>query len=198
VKDSVKTKGSVSIESDPDLKATAAFFRDSVEWLQVARIKSTDSLVIKGVLRYMYKSGSEFLNGEEAFRFFIEPGKNLPNVSAETGKDGSMGDIGNRSLWWVFIAAFGGGLLALLTPCVNSMIPVTVSFFTKRSLNRKEGIRNALLYAASIVIIFTLLGFLLTVVFGPAALNHLATNWIATLIFFALYLFVCTVCLGIF
>jgi thiol:disulfide interchange protein DsbD len=68
------------------------------------------------------------------------------------------------------------------------MIPVTVSFFTKRSQNRREGIRNALFYAASIVIIFTLLGFLITVVFGPAALNNLATNWIANLVFFALFL----------
>jgi thiol:disulfide interchange protein DsbD len=68
------------------------------------------------------------------------------------------------------------------------MIPVTVSFFTKRSMNRAQGIRNAMYYAASIIIIFTLLGFLITLVFGPAALNNLATNWIANLVFFALFL----------
>jgi thiol:disulfide interchange protein DsbD len=91
-------------------------------------------------------------------------------------------------LLWIFLAAFGGGLLALLTPCVYSMIPVTVSFFTKRSKTKAEGIRNALYYAASIVVIFTLLGFLVTLIFGPAALNNLATNWIANLVFFALFL----------
>jgi thiol:disulfide interchange protein DsbD len=68
------------------------------------------------------------------------------------------------------------------------MIPVTVSFFTKRSRNKSEGIKNAFLYSSSIVFIFTLLGFLITVIFGPTALNSLATNWIANLIFFALFL----------
>jgi thiol:disulfide interchange protein DsbD len=68
------------------------------------------------------------------------------------------------------------------------MIPVTVSFFTKRSKNKSEGIKNAVLYSTSIVIIFTLLGFLITVIFGPTALNNLATNWIANLIFFILFL----------
>jgi thiol:disulfide interchange protein DsbD len=137
----------------------------------------------------MYKSGNEFLNGEEPFRFFIDR-ENVSGTKTEIRDKGnrSMGDIRERSLWWIFVAAFGGGLLALLTPCVYSMIPVTVSFFTKRSQNRREGIRNALFYAASIVIIFTLLGFLITVVFGPAALNNLATNWIANLVFFALFL----------
>src|SRR6185312_8825691 len=82
---------------------------------------------------------------------------------------------------------FGGGLLALLTPCVYSMIPITVSFFTKRSRTKAEGRRNAVWYAASIVIIFTGIGFDTTLIFGPAALNNLATNWIANLIFFTLF-----------
>ena len=68
------------------------------------------------------------------------------------------------------------------------MIPVTVSFFTKRSKTKAEGIKNAISYSSSIIIIFTLLGFLITVIFGPTALNNLATNWIANLIFFILFL----------
>jgi thiol:disulfide interchange protein DsbD len=187
--DSIRTKGKPIVERDRDLNADVTYFKDSVEWSQVGRISSSDSLVIKGSLRYMYKSGNEFLNGEEPFRFFIDR-ENVSGTKTEIRDKGnrSMGDIRERSLWWIFVAAFGGGLLALLTPCVYSMIPVTVSFFTKRSQNRREGIRNALFYAASIVIIFTLLGFLITVVFGPAALNNLATNWIANLVFFALFL----------
>lgn len=187
--DSIRTKGKPIVERDRDLNADVTYFKDSVEWSQVGRISSSDSLVIKGSLRYMYKSGNEFLNGEEPFRFFIDR-ENVSGTKTEIRDkgNGSMGDIRERSLWWIFVAAFGGGLLALLTPCVYSMIPVTVSFFTKRSQNRREGIRNALFYAASIVIIFTLLGFLITVVFGPAALNNLATNWIANLVFFALFL----------
>jgi thiol:disulfide interchange protein DsbD len=96
--------------------------------------------------------------------------------------------VATKSLWWIFIAGFAGGLIALITPCVFSMIPVTVSFFIKRSKTKAEGIKNAFSYAASIVVIFTLLGFLITVIFGPTALNNLATNWIANLIFFLVFL----------
>jgi thiol:disulfide interchange protein DsbD len=166
------------LERDSALGEMTAFHQDSVRWQQDIRLSSSDSVVLKGELRYMYKRGDEFLNGSETFRFEIAP---VPG-------SGDTSPVGGRSLWWIFIAAFGGGLLALLTPCVYSMIPVTVSFFTKRSMNRAQGIRNAMYYAASIIIIFTLLGFLITLVFGPAALNNLATNWIANLVFFALFL----------
>ncbi len=92
-----------------------------------------------------------------------------------------------KSLLWLFFAAFLGGLAAVLTPCVYSMIPITVSFFTKRSKTRKEGIRNALYYSLSIIIIFTVLGVLVSAIFGSTALNSLSTNWIANLIFFIVF-----------
>ena len=92
-----------------------------------------------------------------------------------------------KSLLWLFFAAFTGGVLAVLTPCVYSMIPITVSFFTKRSKTRAEGIRNALWYSLSIIIIFTLLGVLISLFFGANALNNLSTNWIANLFFFAVF-----------
>jgi len=129
----------------------------------------------------MYQSGDQYLPEEKDFKFSIKPEQQLVASSGQYG-------VEHRSLLWIFLTAFGGGLLALLTPCVYSMIPVTVSFFTKRSKTRAEGIRNALYYSSSIVIIFTLLGFLTTLIFGPAALNNLATNWIANLVFFVLFL----------
>jgi thiol:disulfide interchange protein DsbD len=189
LRDTAASKGQLMSEMDVALDAETSFFLDSVEWQRPVRVMSSDSIVLKGSIRYMYKSGDNFLNGEEAFSFFIQ--RDMPGSSGTSRGDKvdeSAGDIQNQSLWWIFIAAFGGGLLALLTPCVYSMIPVTVSFFTKRSTTRKQGIRNALLYAASIVIIFTFLGFLVTFAFGPAALNNLATNWIANLVFFVLFL----------
>lgn len=189
LKDTASSKGRLMSEMDNALDAETSFFLDSVEWQRPVRVMSSDSIVLKGSIRYMYKSGDNFLNGEETFSFFIQRDFTGPSGTSPVGTvDESAGDIQNQSLWWIFIAAFGGGLLALLTPCVYSMIPVTVSFFTKRSTTRQQGIRNALLYAASIVIIFTLLGFLVTFVFGPAALNNLATNWIANLVFFVLFL----------
>lgn len=92
-----------------------------------------------------------------------------------------------KSLLWLFFAALVGGFLAVLTPCVYSMIPITVSFFTKRSKTRSEGIRNAVWYSLSIIIIFTLLGVLISLFFGANALNNLSTNWIANLFFFAVF-----------
>lgn len=107
--------------------------------------------------------------------------KELTKVDDEGSKKEKM------SLLTLFLLSFGGGLLAVLTPCVYSMIPITVSFFTKRSKTRKEGIRNAIYYALSIVIIFTVIGIAISLIFGKNALNNLSTNWIANLFFFALF-----------
>jgi thiol:disulfide interchange protein DsbD len=90
--------------------------------------------------------------------------------------------------WLLFALCFLGGLIAITTPCVYSMVPITVSFFTKRSKTRKEAIRNAIYYSLSIVIIFTVLGVLISAVFGPQALYKLSSNWIANLFFFAVFI----------
>ena len=174
--------GSLKKENDSAFNTEVNYFTDSVIWLQKVNVNNADSVVLKGSVNYLYKIGDQFISGEEEFKFFIQK-EQLSTTAGPALQD----SLAANSLWWIFIAAFGGGLLALLTPCVYSMIPVTVSFFTKRSKSRSEGIRNAVYYAISIVAIFTLLGFLITLIFGPAALNNLATNWIANLIFFALF-----------
>ncbi|OJX90404.1 MAG: thiol:disulfide interchange protein [Paludibacter sp. 47-17] len=97
-----------------------------------------------------------------------------------------MGDSGNISLWLIFLAGLVGGFLALFTPCVWPIIPMTVSFFLKRSENKHKGRRDAVLYGLSIVVIYVVLGLLITVIFGASALNSMATNAVFNLIFFAL------------
>lgn len=92
----------------------------------------------------------------------------------------------DTSWFIIFITGFIGGLIALLTPCVWPMIPMTVSFFLKRTKNRKKAIRDALTYGASIIVIYLLMGLLITAVFGASALNDLSTNAIFNIIFFAL------------
>lgn len=92
----------------------------------------------------------------------------------------------DTSWFIIFITGFIGGLIALLTPCVWPMIPMTVSFFLKRTKNRKKAIRDALTYGTSIIIIYLLMGLLITAVFGASALNDLSTNAIFNIIFFAL------------
>lgn len=99
---------------------------------------------------------------------------------------GSEGGSGARSLWWIFFAGLIGGFLALFTPCVWPIIPMTVSFFLKRSDNKARGRRDATLYGLAIVIIYVTLGILITFIFGASALNSLSTNAVFNLLFFAL------------
>ena len=91
-----------------------------------------------------------------------------------------------RSMWLTFLLGFGGGFLALLTPCVWPIIPMTVSFFLKRAGNRGKALREAMLYGVSIVVIYLGLGLAVTAIFGASALNALSTNAIFNLIFFAM------------
>ena len=95
----------------------------------------------------------------------------------------------STSLWWIFLSGLIGGFLAILTPCVWPIIPMTVSFFLKRNKERKKAIREAITYGLSIVVIYVLLGLAVTLLFGASALNALSTNAIFN-IFFALLLIV--------
>ena len=90
----------------------------------------------------------------------------------------------NQSWFYIFFAGFIGGLLALFTPCVWPIIPMTVSFFLKRSKDKKKGIRDAWTYGASIVVIYVTLGLAITLIFGASALNALSTNAIFNILFF--------------
>ena len=90
----------------------------------------------------------------------------------------------NQSWIYIFFAGFIGGLLALFTPCVWPIIPMTVSFFLKRSKDKKKGIRDAWTYGASIVVIYVTLGLAITLIFGASALNSLSTNAIFNILFF--------------
>lgn len=92
-----------------------------------------------------------------------------------------------KSSWWIlFFSGFIGGLLALLTPCIWPIIPMTVSFFLKRSKKRRTAIKESIFYGLSIIAIYLILGLGITLIFGASALNSLSTNAIFNLLFFAL------------
>jgi thiol:disulfide interchange protein DsbD len=103
-----------------------------------------------------------------------------------------------KGLWKIFFIAFLSGFAALLTPCVFPMIPMTVSFFTKRSKTRALGIRNAIIYGISIILIYVILGLLVTWIFGADALNALSTNVWFNILFFVLLVVFATSFLGAF
>jgi thiol:disulfide interchange protein len=120
----------------------------------------------------------------------------VDEADAEVIKNDKKGS--NRDMWAIFFLAFLSGFAALLTPCVFPMIPLTVSFFTKQSKNRALGIRNAILYGLFIIVIYVLLGTLVTWIFGADALNALSTNVWFNIIFFLLLVIFAVSFLGAF
>lgn len=120
-----------------------------------------------------------------------EPKKvNTDQLWAPVDTDGEEltegGSVDTHSFWYVFFAGFLGGLIALLTPCVWPMIPLTVSFFLKKNTSRASSVRDAALYGISIIVIYLLLGILISAIFGASWLNALSTNAIFNIIFFLL------------
>ncbi|MEN7550254.1 LptF/LptG family permease [Rapidithrix thailandica] len=97
-------------------------------------------------------------------------------------------DEGHKDLLSFMLFAFLGGLAAIFTPCVFPMIPLTVSFFTKGSENKAKGRAQALAYGISIILIYTIVGFILTPIAGPEAANIISTHWLPNLLFFSIFI----------
>ena len=104
----------------------------------------------------------------------------------------------SKSISLIFIISFLSGFAALITPCVFPMVPMTVSFFTKQSQDKASGVRNAILYGISIIIIYVLLGTIITALFGASFLNSLSTNIYFNLFFFVLLIVFAVSFLGAF
>ncbi|MCT1527048.1 cytochrome c biogenesis protein CcdA, partial [Sphingobacterium hotanense] len=92
----------------------------------------------------------------------------------------------SKSLWGIFIAGLIGGFAAFLMPCIFPMVPLTVSFFTKKSGSKSKAVSQAFLYGLFIIVIYVALGMLITIAFGAEALNALSTNGIFNFLFFLL------------
>ncbi len=107
---------------------------------------------------------------------------------ADLKKKTELDQESGGSLWSILITAFLAGLVALLTPCVYPMIPITVSIFLKQSKSKGEGISKALIYGLSIIVFFSLLGFLISFIWGFTALNELSTHWLFNLIIFSVFI----------
>lgn len=120
-------------------------------------------------------------------------------VIDELNDYGAAGSTKDMTLLYIFIMGFGGGFIALLTPCVWPMIPMTVSFFLKRNKdNRRKAIQEAMTYGLGIIIIYVSLGLIITAFFGASALNDMATSAVFNIIFFAVLVFFAVSFLGAF
>lgn len=198
-------------EKNALLDAEISYHKNTIEI--VALIEITDKTApIKGALNYMAFKGDEFTNPTDAGFWFV-PGPNgytsrstnLAELAGASGKIrrtaidmkhpaqdcGGTGAEGEKSLWTIFLLGLAGGLLALIMPCTFPMIPMTVSFFTKRASDPKAGIRNAFLYGFFIFLIYVLLSvpFYFLESGNSDLLNNISTNaWLN--LFFALVFFV--------
>jgi len=186
---SITEQGKLNSRKEPLLdNLDIKYFENEVELLATVKLKGSIEKV-KGTIMAMVQKGEEIVPEEDAFSIAVSADKPIAVEGEAPATNGvAADDATDKSLWWIFLACFGGGFIALITPCVFSMIPITVSFFTKRSQTRAEGIKNAFIYSISIIIIYTLLGFLITKIFGASALNALASNGIANMIFFIIFI----------
>lgn len=150
-------------------------FADSVTFKIPVHLAADFKGTINGSIAWLGMiQGDEFPSGEEKFSVDV-----IPLVSPVESNEPSVGPPAaqeEKSLWRIFLEGFLAGLGAFIMPCIYAMVPVTVSFFTKRSKTRKQGIKNAAIYAGSIIAIFTLIGFLITIIFGKGALNDMASS----------------------
>ena len=166
------------------LKGTADCGGKGIKLVPVETIATTPLVIDSAAVAKAYQLKAESITKEVISK------KDTSSVTASIDQSNAIskeeGTTNGRAWWSIFITGFLGGLAALLTPCVFPMIPMTVSFFTKKSKTRAKGITNALLYGSAIIIIYVILGLGVTMIFGPAALNALSTNVWFNLAFFLL------------
>ncbi|WP_461533707.1 protein-disulfide reductase DsbD family protein [Sinomicrobium sp.] len=153
-------------------------------WMAVTASAQTDSLIPYDDVEFTELTEQQPLQ-QDSVAASAEPETSLTAGNAATlQKNGATTD--NGSLWAIFIAGFIGGFAALLMPCIFPMLPLTVSFFTKSGHTKGKAVIQAILYGLSIIVIYVLLGILITVIFGADALNSLSTNGIFNFAFFVL------------
>lgn len=204
--DMVKT-GNEQMHFDEFMNLNLPWLTGKVTFTQRLKINGNASGEISGVVRYMACT-EESCTPPARYDFNINLGGAVAPAPAEnpdqiaTTQAPAQPDNAQLSQWWepvdvstnsvqqsywaILIFGFLGGLVALMTPCVWPMIPMTVSFFLKKSKSRSRSIRDAVIYALSIIVIFLVLGIILTLIFGPGKLNEIATGAVFNLIFFAL------------
>lgn len=193
-----------------------SYFERAATFKQKIKINTEKDFVVKGTLEFMVCDDKQCLPPEEV-EFSIpvkvpvstKDSVNVDSAAALQNKDtlikkdttkiqptifGDTNEISaatsqeDRSLWMIFMKGFLFGFVALLMPCIFPMIPLTVSFFTKRAKNRIASIRDAIVYGLSIIIIYVGLGLGVTVLLGASALNELSSNAIFNLVFFLVLL----------
>ncbi len=195
----LQDSGRAKTEQSAIFDAPVKLYEGPTTWKEVVTISGTVPANLQGTLLYTYGKGEEFYpstalgfsvpleGGVAATTRILVPGIDLKNPVNNCGDD----DTADKSLFSIFLLGFLGGLIALITPCVFPLIPLTVSFFTKKSGSRQKGLRNAFLYGLSIFLIYAILSlpFHLVSSVNPEVLNNISTNVWLNLAFFVVFIF---------
>ena len=156
---------------------------DSVTFTYTLGIK-TGATAVKGSFSWLAVSGDDFPSGEEKINVIIKGA----SAAATNATDAAASENTEGSMWSIFLLCLVTGLLAVITPCVFPLIPVTVSFFLKRSKTRIEGLKNAVWYSISIILIYTIPTLLLTLIFGDKILYTISTHPVSNIFFFVVFI----------
>ncbi|ALM47640.1 disulfide bond formation protein DsbD [Flavobacterium psychrophilum] len=186
------------------------FWSHNAQLRQTVKITNAANSVVQVELAYqvckevciqgsnLFEFDTKALTSKEVKNFEAASPAAVEKKKADTSSVDSPKKEEQKGLFSIFFLAFISGFAALLTPCVFPMIPMTVSFFTKQSKNKAAGIRNAFIYGISIIIIYVLLGSLVTAIFGADSLNALSTNVWFNIVFFVLLVVFASSFLGAF
>lgn len=181
-----KEDGRLQTATDSVIQAQTSFYTDSVIINQTLSIPSDKDIRIKGSFSWVTKVGADFPAGDTSFNVGITALSSKVTKNEATSADMLASNSGNpfRIFWVCFLA----GLVMVFTPCVFPLIPVTVSFFLKKSDSKAQGVRNALWYSISIILIYTIPTFIITAIFGQEAMYKIATSVVANFLFFAIFI----------
>lgn len=165
------------------------YYNDSVQFAFPLRLAASDSGVIKGTFDWLAKKGDEYPSGSDTFSVKVKAEKTAAaSAGYQPAGAAVKDDLKSKSIGSIFLICLATGLLAVITPCVFPLVPVTVSFFLKRSGSRKQGVRNAIWYSVSIMLIYTIPTLLLTLIFGDTVLYTISTSAVSNLLFFVIFI----------
>ncbi len=213
----VEEVGDIIEEYDPNFEMKLKFYARKALFQQKVKLLAPGTVTVKGVLDYMCCDDKQCLPPqdvdfsfdlksditqapgkkenkakEEAIAGADKPAAQTPSAGVKTAPEKESGTIDitgkKKGLWGFFFLSFLGGLIAILTPCVFPMIPMTVSFFMKDEENKAKGKFEAMVYGISIILIYTFVGFLLAIIAGPNIANWLSTHWLPNILFFLVFM----------
>lgn len=175
---------------DKTFNMKLGYFSNQAVLTQKVKLKNTGKIEIKGFVEFMSCNDETCTPPTEAeFSFSLNASSDIDSKNAVvTQNAATKHEPGSGNLLFFLFFSFLAGLAAILTPCVFPMIPMTVSFFMNSGESKFKSRLNAVFYGLSIIGIYTIIGTLVAVIFGPGAANWLSTHWIPNLIFFAVFM----------